>query len=122
MAIHPNLPGLVVGIDVNGQDLPEFNDDEDKAKDGVCVKYIEAASGQAFGISFRFDLSGFNIKDGVVNFNVCADGQPLFKDWFHRSDIQTDERYVDKEAYYSNEIGTFTAPMLFGALNIRKSL
>jgi hypothetical protein len=53
MAIHPDVPGLVVSIDVGGQDLPEYDEeDADWLKPNTTTKYVETASGEPFGVLF----------------------------------------------------------------------
>ncbi|KAK0934460.1 hypothetical protein LTR29_013987 [Friedmanniomyces endolithicus] len=62
MAIHPNLPGLVVSIRANGEDLPEYDEDgaeADERNPNACVKYIEAISGARFYIDYSFDSKTF---------------------------------------------------------------
>ncbi|KAI6787668.1 hypothetical protein KC332_g18181 [Hortaea werneckii] len=75
MAIHPNVPGLTVSIDVAGQDLPEYDGgDAQEASSATVVKYIEAISGAEFGIAFRFDNHVFPFADHAIAVSVFCDG------------------------------------------------
>ncbi|KAK0313611.1 hypothetical protein LTR01_001868 [Friedmanniomyces endolithicus] len=72
MAIHPNLPGLVVSIRANGEDLPEYDEDgaeADERNPNACVKYIEAISGARFYIDYSFDSKTFP----HINSNISVD-------------------------------------------------
>ncbi|TKA68521.1 hypothetical protein B0A55_08169 [Friedmanniomyces simplex] len=74
MAIHPCLPGMVVNVNVNHQNLPEYDDDETvEAYPTACVKYIEAISGARFHLAFRFDAEIFPHVDSNVSVEVTLD-------------------------------------------------
>ncbi|RMY79831.1 hypothetical protein D0864_08916 [Hortaea werneckii] len=67
MAIHPNVPGLTVSIDVAGQDLSEYDgDDAQHASSNTVTKYIEAVSGAEFAISYRIDTNVFEYSDHAI--------------------------------------------------------
>ncbi|KAI7237766.1 hypothetical protein KC330_g3005 [Hortaea werneckii] len=77
MAIHPNVPGLTVSIDVAGQDLPEYNGDDAQDPSSVTVtKYIEAVSGAEFAISYRLDTNVFAFASHAMSISVYCDGDP----------------------------------------------
>jgi hypothetical protein len=74
MAIHPDVPGLSVGIDVNGEDLPQYNTDEADEEKTVITKYVEAISGVEFGVSVRVDTTKFPFARSVIDFSIEFDG------------------------------------------------
>lgn len=75
MAIHPNVPGLTVSIDVAGQDLPEHDGgDAQVASSTTVIKYIEAISGAEFAIAYRCDLNVFAFADHAIVAYVFCDG------------------------------------------------
>jgi len=74
MAIHPNLPGLVVSIRANGEDLPEYDEDgaeADERNPNACVKYIEAISGARFYIDYSFDSKTFPHINSNISVRRC---------------------------------------------------
>lgn len=54
MAIAPEHPGLEVTICIDGQPLPEYEDDEEDPAPKTTTKYIEARSDRHFSIVTRF--------------------------------------------------------------------
>ncbi|RMX82984.1 hypothetical protein D0869_05652 [Hortaea werneckii] len=77
MAIHPNVPGLTVGIDVAGQDRPEHDgDDTQDSSSNTATKYIEAVSGAEFAISYRLDTNVFAFAGHAMSISVYCDGDP----------------------------------------------
>ncbi|RMX92283.1 hypothetical protein D0867_14643 [Hortaea werneckii] len=77
MAIHPNVPGLTVSIDVAGQDLPEYNgDDAQDPSSNTVTKYIEAVSGAEFAISYRLHTNVFAFAGHAMSISVYCDGDP----------------------------------------------
>lgn len=95
MAIHPEVPGLAVGIDVAGQDLTEY-DDEDAQEDspGVITKHIEAVSGAQFRISVRFDVKKFQYADQPIVVSMAADGEFTSRRCFTTSNMASNQRYL----------------------------
>jgi len=75
MAIHPNTPGIEVGIEVADQRAVEYDDNDDSTPAGVCVKYIETVSGADFIITPRFDVTTFPFAQEAVSFMVRIDGE-----------------------------------------------
>ncbi|RMZ05218.1 hypothetical protein D0860_06047 [Hortaea werneckii] len=76
MAIHPDVPGLTVSIDVAGQDLPGYDgDDSQDASSNIVTKYIEAVSGAKFAVSFRCDDNTFAFVDQAMVVDVSCDGE-----------------------------------------------
>ncbi|KAI6800849.1 hypothetical protein KC363_g3908 [Hortaea werneckii] len=83
MAIHPNVPGLTVSIDVAGQDLPEYDGGEaQEASSTTVVKYIEAISGAEFAIAYRFDANVFAFADNAIVAFISCDGDGTSRQFF----------------------------------------
>ncbi|KAI4700113.1 hypothetical protein J4E81_004149 [Alternaria sp. BMP 2799] len=57
MAIAPGYPGLEVTINVDGQPLHEYDDDDEDPAPKATTKYIEARSDSNFSIVTRFSAS-----------------------------------------------------------------
>ncbi|KAK4951354.1 hypothetical protein LTR10_010327 [Elasticomyces elasticus] len=122
MAIHPYLPGLSVSIDVAGQDLPEYNDeDQDEANPMECVKYIEAVSGAEFGFATRFDTNTFPHANKNIVLHNNLDGQIVGQCSFDPEQMRgfgQDGRLVVRGAITGSNQGLITQPMLFSELKI----
>ncbi|KAK5134231.1 hypothetical protein LTR08_006774 [Meristemomyces frigidus] len=68
MAILPGAPGISCTIQVNGEDLPEYDDDdaeEQPAHTATTTRYIEAVTGANFEIATRFSRTFAQRKEGV---------------------------------------------------------
>jgi hypothetical protein len=72
MAILDAVPGLEFQILVDGQPLPEYENEEEPQDDDTVTKYIEAQSGKKFAIKYKFNNS-FHRKHHV-RVNVYVDG------------------------------------------------
>ncbi|KAK4891979.1 hypothetical protein LTR27_009506 [Elasticomyces elasticus] len=119
MAIHPYLPGLVVSIDVGGQDLPEYSEEEiDDANPIECVKYIEAVSGAEFGFAIRFDATTFVHANKNITLECDLDGQSVGQSWFDSQEMRRPGRIVQRGAITGSKQGLVTQPMLFAELKI----
>ncbi|KAH5159734.1 hypothetical protein HBH69_060220 [Parastagonospora nodorum] len=64
MAVHPEYPGLTVQVVVNGEPLPEYEDEDATDVPKVVTKYIEAQAGTEFEIVQVFP-DGFAGSDDV---------------------------------------------------------
>jgi len=76
MAIHPNLPGLVVNVRTNGKALPEYDEDGaevDERYPDACVKYVEAISGARFYIDYSFDKRVFPHTNSNISVDAHLD-------------------------------------------------
>jgi hypothetical protein len=77
MAIHTDYPGLKVEIVVNGQPLPEYDDETNTPDSNVVTKYVEAESGAEFSINYSFDKTFPTSHD--VNVRCSLDGRQVRK-------------------------------------------
>ncbi|KAK4957941.1 hypothetical protein LTR10_004364 [Elasticomyces elasticus] len=119
--IHPNLPGLVVTIDVAEQDLPEYNEDEaDDGSSGSCVKYVEAVSGAEFGIAVRFDSTTFPLVNDSISLCYYFDGQSAGKKRYHPADMRQLNRMIKKGALSNTAAGLVSQAMMFSELTINE--
>ncbi|KAK5688776.1 hypothetical protein LTS10_000754 [Elasticomyces elasticus] len=119
MAIHPLLPGLVLTIDVAGQDLPEYNEEEqDDANPRECVKYVEAVSGAEFGFGIRFDAGTFPHANEAISLECFLDGQGVGESWFDAQSRRIHEREIQRGAITATRQGLVSRPMLFAELTI----
>ncbi|KAH4400484.1 hypothetical protein HBH92_232170 [Parastagonospora nodorum] len=64
MAVHPEYPGLTVQVVMNGEPLPEYEDEDATDDPKVVTKYIEAQAGTEFEIVQVFP-DGFAGSDDV---------------------------------------------------------
>lgn len=120
MAIHPNVPGLVVTVDVDGQDLPELDDgDVDSTSTEACVvKYIEPVSGAEFGLAFRFDSTACLLEHDAVGFDIHVDGVRAKVVSYCRKDRRRHRRYISRCARRHTEEGRVRQALLFSELSI----
>ena len=75
------IPGVVVGIRVNGRALPEFDNEADtRCASKVGVKYVEVDSGSNFSIHVHTNRSllGGDEKDHMYC-NVLLDGRVVHR-------------------------------------------
>ena len=126
MAIHPDVSGLVVGVDVGGQNLPEYNDDGDvdDTPANTIVKYVEAVSGAEFGVHVRFDTPAFRFAQDSISMAVYVDGQSGSgsETWLSREDLAWGGRRVIKGAIHKTVTGGYEKrPMFFSELSISRS-
>jgi len=79
MAIHPDYPGLTVSIEVAGQELVEYNDEEAPADSNTIVRYIEVRSGAEFVVRYTFAQPFPTKKDVRVSCKMdgTSVGRPL---------------------------------------------
>lgn len=71
MAIHPDFPGLVAEVVVDGKPLREYDDDGQAAPKTV-TKYVEVVSDANFGVRCTFPKDFFLC--GEHQFKVIVDG------------------------------------------------
>ena len=75
MAVLSEVPGLTVTVDVAGEDLAEYDDDEsDKSEPRTATKYVEAHSGANFGIATRIDAATFAHPSDTIRLKMYLDG------------------------------------------------
>ncbi|KAF2771369.1 hypothetical protein EJ03DRAFT_373086 [Teratosphaeria nubilosa] len=121
MAVHPNAPGLFVGIDVNGWDLPQYDGtDEDEQKSTTIIKYVEAITGAEFGISSRIDSSVFPFTQDSVRLDIDYDGNLSSRRHFRAMDVARAGRRVTAGATYNTVDGMMRRPMLFAELTLHE--
>ena len=73
----PTLKNFNAFVTVNGQKLPEFNDeDEDNQSPSVITRYIEAVTGAEFKVEVLYELVDLKGCDGV-RYSVCLDGKEM---------------------------------------------
>ncbi|KAK5737366.1 hypothetical protein LTR17_006783 [Elasticomyces elasticus] len=119
--IHPDLPGLVVTIDVADQDLPEYDEDEaDNGSSGSCVKYVEAVSGAEFGIAVRFDSTTFPLANDKISLCFYIDGQDAGRRRFDPAHIRQRNRTIKKGALNNTAAGLVSQAMMFTELTINE--
>lgn len=76
MAVLKNIPGLYVGVTVDGQEAPQYDYEDDATETATsCTKYIEAVSGAKFAAIVRFDGDTFCSEDEMVYCGLYVDGQ-----------------------------------------------
>lgn len=117
MAIHPEVPGLTVCIEVDRRDLPEYDgEDGQDTSPGIVTKHIEAISGATFNISVRFNPGIFQYANQAVVVTVNCDGHPMSQTEFwagyihsHRSSLigywvgtGRDGQRVERELVFSD--------------------
>ncbi|KAI7286123.1 hypothetical protein KC345_g1316 [Hortaea werneckii] len=95
MAVHPEVPGLTVSVDVDGQDLPEYEDeDAQDAQPEVVIKYVEAISGAEFKTSLRFDAQEFQHSEQTIVISVSCDGEFMCQKYFTPKHMASTRRQV----------------------------
>ncbi|TKA82298.1 hypothetical protein B0A55_01437 [Friedmanniomyces simplex] len=124
MAIHPCLPGMVVNVNVDHQNLPEHDDDE--ATDGTyptaCVKYIEAITGARFHIAFRFDAEIFPYVDSNVSVEVTLDCGAGSETYCEPRHIRQPSCKLIEWAVRGTKNGLVKQAMVFSELTISEDL
>lgn len=120
MAIHPNVPGLTVSIDVAGQDLPEYDGGDTQAlPNNAVTKYIQAVSGAEFAISYRFDNSVFPFADHAIVAHIYCDGNSTGSYHFKPKTIHTGLRKLIQHRVDSGVNGDLVfRAMMFSDLTI----
>ena len=125
MAIHPDVPGLEVGIDVNGQNLPEYEDIDaeggDTSKNAACIKYVESVSGATFGMSIRFDAAHYPFTEHDLACSFQIDGQAEYDCSFDKKIIHASGHKVSKGVSQTTRDGAINYPSLFSELDIGKT-
>ena len=94
MAIHTEVPGLVVTVNVNGRDLPEYDDGSQASVQSTwpfTIKYVEATTGARFGIVAQFTPE-YEHQDEDHIITVAIDGKYLGWAPVRRDRIQAHER------------------------------
>jgi hypothetical protein len=75
MAIHPDHPGLTVEVLVNGQPLPEYEDEDITDEPNVNTRYVEAQAGVEFEIAYTISKAFAGGDD--FNARCYIDGQKV---------------------------------------------
>jgi hypothetical protein len=128
MAVHPEYPGLTVQILVNGEPLPEYEDEDATDNPKVVTKYIEAQAGTDFEIE-RVYPDGLSGSDDVrtrcyindqevrsfVNTSISRQSGPRKKiayvkerkrnSWYRRS-LQFQRLCISKSTYVAHSCWT----------------
>ncbi|KAH9808833.1 hypothetical protein Tdes44962_MAKER06252 [Teratosphaeria destructans] len=121
MAVHPNAPGLFLGIDVNGEDLTQYDEtDQDEQKPHTIIKYVEAVTGAEFGISSRVNSSLFPFARDGVRLDIDIDGSLSFRWHFLAMDVAKSGRRVMAGAKHRTVEGMVKRPMLFAELTLHE--
>ncbi|KAK5697393.1 hypothetical protein LTR97_007531 [Elasticomyces elasticus] len=124
MAIHPDLPGLEITVDVNGQPLPEFDEHKSETyKTKAHVKYVEVVSGAEFGIGIKYDTSVFPFADNKIYINYLVDGEHGGEQGSvlcARTGLQYDHQWTFKGAVVRTAKGLVKHAMLFSELDIEE--
>ena len=83
MAIVSEVPGLVVTIDVAGQNLAEYDDnDVEEPQPLATMKYVEATSGANFGVATSYDPFVFSHVNDHIRYHLYLDGKHI-RAWTH---------------------------------------
>lgn len=77
MAVIEEVPGLVVTIDVAGEDLAEYNSDEEEPQSRTSHTYIQAESGADFSIATRYDAATFPHPQETIRYELFLDGNSI---------------------------------------------
>ncbi|KAK5724960.1 hypothetical protein LTR17_013345 [Elasticomyces elasticus] len=122
MAIHPDLPGLEVTIDVKGQPLPEFDEHKSEIyKTDACVKYIEAVSRAEFGIGTQINTKIFPFSDNIIYLEYKVDGEHGTEYQFDPiRGVQYGYRRVSRGAVIETAKGFVQHAMLFSELEVEE--
>jgi hypothetical protein len=91
MAIHSNQPGLEAEVIVNDEALPEFTDDDSELQPKTTTTYVEATSGEYFGV--RYTVPADLFEHYGVQATVSIDGVYLqnhvkFQSWYIGQDLR----------------------------------
>lgn len=109
MAVIDDVPGIKVTVQINGQDVVEYDDpdaSELNATRPTSSKYIECIDDAEFAVQHHVtDKYKWGYKDHYLNFKVSADGSPLRGKCFREKDIAsghciqktTGQSYTDAE-------------------------
>ncbi|KAK3622868.1 hypothetical protein LTR56_008978 [Elasticomyces elasticus] len=123
MAIHPDLPGLDVTIDVNYEPLPEFDEHQaDRSNSTACVKYVELVPGAEFGIATQLDPEIFPFADKCIYVEWVVDGEHHNHIRYHLDfcPIQPEIRRVNHGVVVGTPKGLVQYAMLFSELKIEE--
>jgi hypothetical protein len=85
MAIHTDYAGLKVEIVVDGQPLPEYDDETNTAGSNVVTKYVEAESGAEFSVNFSFNETFPTSHD--VGVDCSLDGRQVCSSYVRRAKL-----------------------------------
>jgi hypothetical protein len=101
MAIFPDVPGLQAEIVVDGEPLPEYDDDDDNDADsGTITKYVEALSDKEFALKYTFNMEtpiGYGVEAKIdVDGKKCHVGSPLG----HRPHYRYGPGYLNDGKYF----------------------
>ena len=78
MAVIAEVPGIVVTIDVAGQDVHEYNDaDVEEPQPNTSYTYVQAESGADFGVAVRFDPAVFPYVREQIRVQLSMDGNSI---------------------------------------------
>tara|TARA_R110002003_G_scaffold52_6_gene4367 strand:+ start:9195 stop:9821 length:627 start_codon:yes stop_codon:yes gene_type:complete len=119
MAIVPAIPGLVVTVQVAGEDLPEYDYDEANAGNdaqNVASKYIEVPLGSEFEVRSLYQTP-YN-PASMVQVDIMLDGdyvQAPFVEWGGKDEL---EGYKYGKAAFITEGQSETRSFRFAALVI----
>lgn len=102
MAVIDDVPGIAVGILVDGQPLEEYIDPDAAARSRVAERYIEAFSNKRFAIELRFDKDIMVCGDGVT-VRVVIDGVLIDHVCYLKEKIETGGRFTIEGRYTSND-------------------
>ena len=83
------LNKIEVSIEVDGEPLEEYKDDEEEDQPGSVTRYVEATTDAAFGIKVRLKRS-FKFVTDAVWFDYELDGTSVDKCIVRREDFEPD--------------------------------
>ncbi|TKA73742.1 hypothetical protein B0A55_05459 [Friedmanniomyces simplex] len=120
MAIHPDLPGLEVTVDVGDEDLLEYDDDDeiDHANPPTLVKHVEAVSGAEFGFAFRFDSEVYPFADNSLAIRYFVDGRNEGGLTYQPRQIRQSRRHIIRGTVRGKGNGRVLQAMMFSELSI----
>ncbi|KAK3637232.1 hypothetical protein LTR56_013770 [Elasticomyces elasticus] len=121
--IHPDLPGVVVTLDVASQDLPEYDEDDiDNIPSRTCVKYVEAISGAEFGIAIRFDGEQLTHINDRLLLRVQFDGRSAGGRSFDTRQMRQPTRFTKQGVVSNTGDGRVVQAMMFSELTINEGI
>ncbi|KAK5680042.1 hypothetical protein LTS10_007990 [Elasticomyces elasticus] len=121
--IHPDLPGVVVTLDVDSQDLPEYDDDDaDHLSSHTCVKFVEAISGAEFGVAIRFNAEQLPQPNDRLSLRIHFDGRSAGGRVFDARQMRQPTRYTKQGVISNTDDGRVVQAMMFSELTINDSV
>jgi hypothetical protein len=117
MAISPEHPGLEVKICVHGQQLPEYDDDDEDPTPKTTTKYMEARSDDHFSIVTKFGPP-FPAEHHVQG-KISIDGVYMAK-WFFKREELFDKTFEGGSIRWQKDGEWVKQGFSFAKLNIGK--